>query len=492
MLPRIALSLLLGATLLSAQAIPDRPEKLAFKPIVYSPPKAGDHRIKLPNGISAYLVEDPTGQPLVNIRVLIKGGSYQDPPGKEGATHLMGEILDSGGTRNLTADALAEELETLAARVSSTMDATSGYLQMNVLEKDTRKGMELFRDMLAHPAFQQDRLDLAKKQLRQGIERRNDDTTAIEQYQRGYLLRGEAHYTNRPVTAASLDAIGRSDLLALHAKLLHPQNLIVAVSGRFERKAMAKLLGETLGAIKAGPEAAPSAKVPAPEHTIPPGIHVCEKDVNQGRVSILLPGLRRADPDWAAVEVLNFILGGDFTSRLVMKIRTEEGLAYNVGSRFSPGPFYRGDFVAAFQTKVRTVAYGTRLALAELERIRTSPVTDEELVMAKGALIDRFPGLFSNRAAVASLFAHEEYSAGAPDYFSTYRERVAAVGKADIQRVAQKYLAADKAAILVVGGKADDLEAGDVKDHPGRLSEVAKLPVVKLPLRDPLTMKPLK
>jgi len=492
MLTRIALLALLGAAVLPAQGIPDRPEKLAFKSLSFTPPKAKEHFVKLQNGISAYLVPDPTGQPLVNIRVLIKGGTYLDAPGKEGTAFIMGEILDTGGTKALAADVLAEKLETLAARVSSTMDETQGFLQMNLLEADAKEGLELFRDMLTQPAFQQDRVDLAKKQVRQELERRNDDTTSIEQYQRGYLLRGEAHYTNHPITAASLDAITREDMLALHGRLMHPQNLIVSVSGRFDKKAMVKFLNETLGTLKPGPQAKISPKVPAPEHQIKPGIYVCEKDVNQGRVSLALPGLRRSDPDWPAVEVLNFILGGDFTSRLVMKIRTEEGLAYNVGSRFTPGPFYRGDFVAAFQTKVRTVAYGTRLALAELERVRTTPVTDEELAMAKGAMVDRFPSHFNSKTAVAALFAQEEYTAGAPDYFPTYRDKVQAVTKADIQRVAQKYLTPEKAAILVVGGKASELEEGDVKDHPGKLSEVAKLPVVKLPLRDPLTMKPLK
>lgn len=492
MLTRIALAALLGATLLPAQTIPDRPEKLSFKTLTFTPPKAKEHFVTLANGMSAYLLEDPTGQPLVTFRVLIKGGTYLDAPGKEGTAHLMGEILDSGGTKALNADQLSEKLETLAARVSSTMDATQGFLQMNLMEKDAEEGLALFRDLLTQPAFQQDRVDLVKKQMRQGIERRNDDTTSIERYQLGYLTRGENYYTNRQETAASLEAITREDLLALHARLLHPKNLILSVSGRFDRKAMLKFLNGTLGAIKPSAQAKLSEKIPVPDHQIKPGIYVCEKDVNQGRVSIALPGLRRSDPDWHAVAVMNFILGGDFTSRLVMKIRTEEGLAYSVQSMFTPGPFFRGDFRAAFQTKVRTVAYGTRLALAELEKIRTTPVTDEELAMAKGALVDRFPSTFNNTAAVASLFAQEEYSAGAPDYFATYRDKIQAITKADIQRVAQKYLTPEKAAILVVGGKAADLEEGDTKDHPGKLSDVAKLPVVHLPLRDPLTMKPLK
>lgn len=490
---RTAFSLLLGAAILSAQAIPDRPEKIAVKPISFQVPKAKDARTKLKNGITAYLVPDPAGQPLVNLSLLVRGGSYLDPVGKEGASALLGTLLRTGGTTRTPADKLDERIDFLAANLGASMGETSGSLSLNLLAKDLKEGLDLVMEILTEPAFQQDRLDLAKKNLRQAMERRNDDTTTIERYQQGLLLRGEKHYSNHFVTAASLDAITRDDLKALHARLLTPQNLAVSISGNFERKAVEKLLNETLGALKAGKDAKASPKVPAPEHTIVPGLYICEKDVNQGRVTLNLPGLRQIDPDWPAVTVMNHILGGGgFTSRMVKKIRSDEGLAYSVGSGFSPGPFYAGTFTALFQTKVPTVAYGIRLALAEMERIRREPVSAEELQVAKGAIIDGFPDTFGSKAIVAQVFLSMENTGLPETYYETIRERIAAVTVADVQRVAQKYLAPEKAAILVVGGKAADLEAGDVKDHPGKLSEVARLPVVKLPLRDPLTMKPLK
>ena len=489
----IALAVLVGATALSAQAIPDRPEKIAVKPITFTVPKAKDARVKLKNGITAYLVPDPAGQPLVTVNLLVKGGTFLDPAGKEGASALMGTLLRSGGTTRTPAEKLDEKLDFLAANLNASMGETSANLNLNLLVKDLKEGLDLMLEVLTEPAFQQDRLDLAKKNVRQAMERRNDDTTTIERYQQNLLLRGEKHYSNRFTTAASLDAITRDDLKALHARLLTPQNLAVSVSGNFDRKAVEKLLNETLGALKPGKDAKASPKVPAPEHAIPPGIYVCEKDVNQGRVTLSLPGLRQIDPDWPAVEVMNHILGGgDFSSRLMKKIRSDEGLAYSVGSYFTQGPFYPGTFTALFQTKVPTVAYGIRLALAELERIKREPVSEEELKVAKGAIVDSFPDTFGSKAVVARVFLGMENTGLPETWYETYRERITAVTIADVQRVAQKYLAADRAAILVVGGKAADLEAGDVKDHPGKLSEVAKLPVVKLPLRDPLTMKPLK
>lgn len=493
MLSRIALAVLVGATTLSAQAIPDRPEKIAVKPISFQVPKMKDARIKLKNGITAFLVPDPAGQPLVNVTLLIKGGTYLDPAGKEGASALLGNLLRSGGTTQTPADKLDEKLDFLAANLNASVNETAGNLNLNLLAKDLKEGLGLMIEILTQPAFQQDRLDLAKKNVRQAMERRNDDTTAIERYQQGLLVRGEKHYTNRWTTAASLDAITREDLQALHGRLLTPQNLAVSVSGNFDRKAVEKLLNETLGALKPGKDAKLSPKVPAPEHTIQPGIYVCEKDVNQGRVTFHMPGLRQIDADWPAVTVMNHILGGGgFTARMVKKIRSDEGLAYSVGTFFNPGQFYTGTFTALFQTKVPTVAYGIRLALAEMDRIKREPVTEDELKVAKGAIVDGFPDTFGTKAIVAQVFLNMENTGLPETYYETLRERITAVTIADVQRVAQKYLVPEKAAILVVGGKAADLEAGDVKDHPGKLSEVAKLPVVKLPLRDPLTMKPIK
>ncbi|HJV22591.1 MAG TPA: pitrilysin family protein [Holophagaceae bacterium] len=493
MLTRLALTFGVLSTALTAQAIPDRPEKLTFKPLTFEVPKAKDARFKLKNGITVYLQADPTGQPLVTVNLLLKGGSYLEAPGKEGSAALMGSLLRTGGTLKTPADQLDEKLEFWAAHLNANLGDTQGTLNLNLLSKQAKEGLALMVEVLTQPAFAQDRLDLAKKNLRQAMERRNDDSTTIERQQLGLLLRGEGYYTNRQPTAASLESITREDLQALHARLMHPDNFILSVAGNFDRKAMEKLLNETFGALKAGPKAQKSPAIPTPTFAAKPGIYVVDKDVNQGRVTLNLPGLRRTDPDFYAVTVMNDILGGGgFTSRLVKKIRSDEGLAYSAGSGFTSGLLFPGDFRAVFQSKSRSVAFGVRLALAEMEKMRTAPVSAEELAVAKGSLVDGFPSSFSNKAAVAGIFATYDHAGLDPDQLlGEFRAKVQAVTAADVLRVAQKYLTLDKVAILVVG-KASEVEEGDVKDHPGKLSEAAKLPLVKLPLRDPLTLKPLK
>ena len=216
--------------------------------------------------------------------------------------------------------------------------------------------------------------------------------TSIATYQMKYLLFGESHFASADDTTASLEAITRDDLVAFHARLLHPANLFVAASGQFDRKAMVDALDRTVGALKAGREARVSPAVPAPDFPRTPGIYVTDKDAPQAMIRWAFPGIRRTDPDWHAAFVTNQILGGrGFTSRLMKKIRSDEGLTYGVYSTLEPGTYWRGDVTGGLQTKNRSVAYALRLALDEIRKLKEQPVSDDELRVNKDGIIEAFP-----------------------------------------------------------------------------------------------------
>jgi zinc protease len=202
------------------------------------------------------------------------------------------------------------------------------------------------------------------------------------------------------------------------------------------------------------------------------------------------PGMRRSDPDWYPAMVMNQVLGGGgFVARLMKKIRSDEGLTYGVRTALGEGPFYRGDLTGGLQTKNRSVAYALRLALAEMQRLKDEPLTEAELTSIKDGLVESFPAQWGSRQAIANRFA-DEYLTGWPeDWWVDYRERVKAVTAADVQKMARRLLDTEKMVVLAVG-KAPDVEAGDA-DHPGTLKDAAKLPLARLPLRDPLTLKPM-
>jgi predicted Zn-dependent peptidase len=470
----------------AAQAIPDHPDKLVFQPIAFQPPVAKEHRVVLKNGMVVYVAED-RALPLVNIALTVRVGSWLEPAGKEGLASFTGSQVRRGGTKSLTAEALDERLDFLAAQVSTGIGPTSGSAGLNCLTDNLDEALAIFVEMLRAPRFQEDRLALAKEQALQEMKKRNDDSADIEGREWGVLLYGEDHFTNRFTTEASVKRITRDDLLSFHRQYFYPANMVAAVSGSFSRAEMIRKLEAAFAGW-----ASPRAIVPAVPPTIrpaAPGLYRVEKDVNQGRVSIGLPTVKRDHPDVYALEVMNEILGGSgFTSRITKTVRSNEGLAYSAGSGLSPGVFYPGRFRAAFQSKSRTVPYATSLVLEEIRKIREGAVTAEELDTIKNNIVRTFPSGFASKAQSMAVFASDEYTKRDPAYWATYRDRIQAVTAADVQRVAREHLVPEKMIVLVVGKQAE-IDLGDEK-HPVKLDALAPGgKVTTLPLRDPMTMK---
>jgi zinc protease len=359
-----------------------------------------------------------------------------------------------------------------------------------VLEKDLDEGLDLFVQALTQPAFAQDRLDLAKRLANQRISRRNDDVTSIAGYQFGYLLFGDGFFATAGDTKASLDAITRDDLVAMHARMVHPSNIVVAAAGRADRKTLIDTLDRKLGALAPSKDAQVSPKVPVPDFPRKPGIYVTDRDAPQAAVRWAFPGMRRTDPEWHAAFVMNQVLGGSgFTSRLMKKIRSDEGLTYGIYSTLEPGTYWRGDMTGRVQTKNRSVAYVLRLALDEMRRLREQPVSVEELRVIKDGIIEAFPSQWPTRSAIVTRFADEAREGWPPDWWADYREKIQAVTPADVQRMAKKLLDPQQMVVVAVG-KASEMEPGD-SDHPGALKDAAALPLTRVPLRDPLTLAPL-
>jgi predicted Zn-dependent peptidase len=479
---------IIGGPLAQAAGIPDRPEKLTYAPLKFEPPDAAKFRVALKSGPVAYVVPDRE-LPLVNISILVHTGDYLDPAGKEGLAGLTGYLLARGGIKSRTAEELEERTAFLAATLSSSAADTSGNVTLNLLSKDLDEGLAILREVLATPRFQEDKLTLRKQQTLQSMKQRNDESSEIEAREARRLAMGDEFWPNRLSTAASIDSITRADLEAFHRKWFWPGNFVVAVNGDFDRDEMVKKLEAMFAAWPFKGEVPPP--VPADPKFSAPGVYLVNKDVNQGRVSMMLPGIQRDNPDLHAITVMNDILGGGgFTSRIVNRVRSDEGLAYSAGSGFPGGVYYPATFTANFQSKSRTVAFACSLIIEEIKRIAAQPVTEEELNTTKQGFLERFPRSFATKAQVAGLFAQEEFTgryAKNPNYWKEVRGKIQAVTREDVQRVAKKYLTPDKLAVLVVGQKSEILIGHP--DHAVKLTDLGKL--MDVPLRDPLTLQPL-
>ena len=486
--------LLLAALLLApppaaaqAPGIPAHPRELTFEPLAFEPPRAARHRHTLPGGGVVFIVEDHA-LPLVDVSVLVRTGGYLDPAGKAGLAALTGSQMRAGGTASLAAAEFDEEVAFLAAEIGSSIGDTMGQAGLNCLTKDVDTALDLLFDMLRRPRFDQDRLELAKSQLLQGMERRNDSTRSIEGREWGRLMRGAGHFSTRPATRASVESITREDLVAFHERYYHPGGFIFAVSGDVEPEEILAKLSARLDGWAASSEPVPD--VPAPAHDPPAALYGVDKpDVNQGRVSIGHLGTTRDNPDRYPLLVMNDILGGGgFTSRLLTRVRSDEGLAYSAGSSFGMGTYYDGVFRVAFQSRSETVARAAAIVLEEIERIRTEPVGDAELSTSIASFVETFTRNFSTAAATAGLFARDEYTGRDPEYLLRYRERISAVTAEDVLRVAREYLHPERLVMLVVGN-LDAVEDGDPDNPDYALEEVAGAPLRRIPLPDPFSME---
>ena len=506
---RAPLGVLLLSIALAAPAAaqgPAHPDQLSFQPFTYVPPKAATYRTRLANGVAAYLVPDRT-TPLISVHVLLRMGPQLDPSGKEGLAAMCANLLTRSGTATRTAEQVETRVASLGAQLESNtggggggffglggvpIGATEGRATVNLLSKDVDEGLALLVECLRTAQFQPDRVKLYKDQALQNMKRRNDESGEIEEREWGALLRGEDHWSNRWTTPASIDGITVDDLKAFQKRYVGPRNFVLAVSGDFDRATMTKKL-EKAFAHWPTPGEKPATPA-APARPAQAGWFMVEKDVNQGRVSIGLPAIDRYDADWAAVRVMNDILGGGgFSARLVNRIRSDEGLAYSVNSRIEGGTYYAEPWRLVFQSKVRSVAYATQIAMVEIGKMRDSLVMTSELEGSRNKFIESLPVQFETANAIAGTLAVEELTGRYdkdPAYFSELATRLRAVTVDDVRRVARRVLDPARMTVLMVGNTKDML-VGDDK-HDASIVKMAGGDPKRLPLRDPLTMKKLQ
>lgn len=480
----------LGApALLAADEIPSHPRDLKFSALRYAPPDPKEHRHELPGGAVAYLVEDHE-LPLVSIRLSFRAAGWMVPEDLTGLAGMTGSQMRAGGTTSLSAREFDEETAFLATGIGSSLGATSGSASVGCLKQNLDRSLELLWDMLKNPGFDEQRFQLSVARTLQGMPRRNDDSSRIATREYRRLMRGE-HFTTRTSTEVSIKALTVEAMRETHQRWFHPSRFVFSVSGDFETQEMLDRLSEAIAA-EGWPDKQPDAPpVPEPSHQPKPGVYMIDMpELNQAQVRMGHLGIERSNPDHIAVGIMNDILGGGgFTSRIMSRVRSDEGLAYSAGSSFPPGTYYPGTFTAAFGSDNSKSAQATTIVMEELEKMRSEKVTDAELSTSKNYAVEIFPRFFASAGQVAGTFASDELTDREEGYWDKYRERVSSVTADDVLRVAQKYLHPENLVILGVGNKIQ-MTAGnpDLKQFSFEtLAGDGGIQELRLP--DPMTME---
>src|SRR5215469_1424458 len=405
-------------------------------------------RIQLSNGMVIFLQEDHE-LPVVDGVARIRGGSVNEPASKVGLVDIFSEVWRTGGTKSETGDQLDDYLEVRAAKVETGGGPDSTTISFSCLKSDLNDVFKVFVDVLRNPEFRDDKIDIAKKGAEDSISRRNDEVAEIARREAVKLAYGADNPYARVPEFATVDAVTRQDLIDWHHTYVHPNNIILGISGDFDSAQMEATLRKAFAGWTKGP----SAKEPLIDfNPAKPGYYLIKKeDVNQSNIRMVGLGTTRKNPDYYAIEVFNEALGGGFSARLIQSIRTAQGLAYSVGGGIGTSFDHPGILRFAMGTKSASTVESIRALYSEIDKLKTNPITDDEMKRAKDSILNAFVFNFDTPGKVLRERMAYEFYGYPPDFLEQYRAGIEKVTTTDVNRVWPKYLHKDQLAVLVVG-----------------------------------------
>lgn len=410
----------------------------------------------LPNGMTV-LHSEKKALPIVKIVVAIKAGSIAESDEKAGLANLTADLLHEG-TASRSSKKISEEIEFVGGALSTSGGAEYMTATLSVLKKDIKLGFELLSDIILHPLFPEEEVARRKAIIKSSIMQQKEEPGRVASKAFLKAVFGENPY-GRPVegTEESIDTISRGDIIDFYKIHYGPNNTLMAVVGDISRDELNALINKYFKDWQK--KNIPPRTLPAAGPGTGPRVVKINKEITQANIILGHLGITRDNPDYYALQVMNYILGaGGFASRLMDNIRDNKGLSYDVHSFFSANK-YAGTFEVTLQTKNQSANAAIEEILKEMDRIMREPVRDKELNDAKSYLTGSFPlRLDSNNKLAGFLVAVEFYGLGL-NYADDYKRFINSVSRDDVLRVAKKYLNTKDHVLVVVG----DLEKASLK-----------------------------
>jgi zinc protease len=404
----------------------------------------------LDNGLTLLIVERHN-LPMVVVTVGIRAGSVLEPPEKAGLSNLTAMLLKAG-TRNRTAEQIDEEIEF----VGGELESSGGYdyitVGLTILKKDIILGLDLLSDIILNPVFPEGEIKKKIKLIKGSLRASEDDPNFVAS--KAFIKEVfDGHPYGRLIEGSeeSLRGISRDDIIDFHRTYYLPASSIIAIVGDITADEARSLISRYFQIWKPGGPTHP--RVPSPPRGRGGRTIVIDKDLTQANIIIGHTGVGRDNPDYYAISVMNYILGGGgFASRLMQKIRDEKGFVYDIYSTFSARK-YGGAFEISLQTRNESADEAIEEIMGEIERIREEPVSDRELEDAKSFLTGVFPVRIETSRRIADFLVAVEYYGLGMDYIDKYPEYINSVTKEDVLRVARKYIRPEDLTIVIVGDR---------------------------------------
>lgn len=406
-------------------------------------------RWKLPNGLDVVAV--PRGDlPIVSFSLAIKAGAYDEKKDRtQGVADFTAGMLRHGAGKR-SAEQIADTIDSAGGVLDAGSDAESTLVTCSVLAARADTCLSLLADVLLRPTFPEKEMAEVRDQILAALAQRADDPHLLAAEHFDNLLFGEAHPDGWVLTPEHVRAITRDELLAFWKTFYRPNNAILAVAGDIDPAVVKARVARAF----AGWSSAPVPQRPAFEIPAAHGkrvILVDKPELSQATLMFGHAGIRHGDPDWYAVTLVNYVLGGsDFSSRLMQEVRSKRGLTYGIGSSFGAS-LYQGAFRVSASTRNETAWDALSVATGELRKMKASGPTEDELAKAKGYYAGSTPFTLESAAGLAHALVSADLHGLGVDYVRTLALRLAAVDRAAADAAAKKWLDPDDLAIVIVG-----------------------------------------
>ena len=433
-------------------------KKILSKLIVlalFATPLAGAHadmvpkRSVLSNGM-VLLTSEQRALPMVALELIIDAGSRHEAAEQAGLANLTSKLL-TYGTKKRSALQISETLDFIGASLETGAGENVASVSLTILKKDLAVGLELLAEILTSSTFPQDEINRQKQAIIAGIRAQEEDPGAVAGKAFTAALFPQSPY-GRPVegSEASVRSLQAQSLKDFFTRYYRPNRTIISVVGAVSEAEIIEALNQVLRGWSKGVASVPPA---APSNIGTAQTVRINKDLTQANIILGHAGVARGHPDYYALQVMNYILGGGgFSSRAMDSIRNERGLAYSVYSFFGADKSH-GSFQFIMQTKNESAEEAIRLALEEIRRMREQPVSEQELNDAKNYMIGSFPLRFDTNRKVAGFLAQVELFELGLDYPNRFGALVGKVSREDVQRVAKQFLQPEKLITVVVGNQ---------------------------------------